>query len=696
MRERDRPQPQSISRSRRSPLPTTMPTDKQTRSNTSKPLTPALSANFRTAKSPLTPRVIGSASSSPNLSSRRDPFVRSKSPPKPDQTTTPLNGNITPRSGARKSRVGTESPLTPAQPRGTGNGQRSRASSGNETSKPTGGAMRGLGLTSPRLAASTGALPKATTSGSTPAVTSHRRLSAAKSMVEGDKDITSKFFHADEVKPIVGSPEPDDGHRFPPPKPGHFFVGSPPLPRENASGKENLDDKFFRANDLTPHVPPRRNVLPHLSTDRLNSPAATHGFRNTPPQSPNKIHKGVPPEPASPRKLQSGPVPSPPGPRTAAERPKSSSGSTATSQSAPNGHRKSISASSISSSVLRKLSNTRAQPPQPLELHPTPLVSPRIHGNSLLSPETLSPRSISLASTNTVPTSVPSETEFSEATKTPSASAPSSDPRPDQVTPGFQSQLDQAANARRERKVLDLEISNSSLLAINKTLERELRKQTGELRRYRRLSRSGRLSLAPTTRTTSEQSNFTLGTVTEFDDEDRQFSDDDDSDLDDLEDEDGSMLSNDSGSMLSPSIQSRQRARDEKRLMQDLSRHQQLLIDFQKLSQSIKRCLTCSEELIKEGNKALDYRVGIGDVKLGGRVLNDDELDEMGLVNGVEEQEARQGLLSPSITKANLDEAQLWGARPPPTIIASDVTAMPSLDELSDILDSVSAQLEEI
>jgi hypothetical protein len=53
------------------------------------------------------------------------------------------------------------------------------------------------------------------------------------------------------------------------------------------------------------------------------------------------------------------------------------------------------------------------------------------------------------------------------------------------------------ANARRERKVQDLEITNASLEAINRTLERQLRKQTAELRRYQRLSRSGRLSLGP-------------------------------------------------------------------------------------------------------------------------------------------------------------------------------------------------------
>jgi len=39
--------------------------------------------------------------------------------------------------------------------------------------------------------------------------------------------------------------------------------------------------------------------------------------------------------------------------------------------------------------------------------------------------------------------------------------------------------------------VLDLEISNSSLLAINRSLEKEIRKQKAELRRFRRMSRAG-------------------------------------------------------------------------------------------------------------------------------------------------------------------------------------------------------------
>ena len=206
--------------------------------------------------------------------------------------------------------------------------------------------------------------------------------------------------------------------------------------------------------------------------------------------------------------------------------------------------------------------------------------------------------------------------------------------------------------------MLDLEISNSSLLAINKTLEKELRKQNTELRRFRRLSRSGRLSLAPTNRSISAS---TLDTVAEGEGEDfNQSEPEDDSDLDTIDDDETDVLSNDSSSVHSPTSRTRQRARDEKRLILDLSKHQQMLLDSQKLTQSIRRCLTCTEELIRDGNKALEYKVGIGDIRLGGRVLNHEELDEKDSENSEEETQQRRGLLSPSVTLSQLEEATLW------------------------------------
>lgn len=711
MRERDQLPP----RPRRSPLPN-MLGDKHTKSNPSKPLTPALSSNFRNAKSPLTPRLVASASSSPVLSARREPFVRSRSPAKPDQVTSPLNGNITPRSGARKSRVGTESPSTPASSKTVNNGGRSRTSPGYEAPKPSGGHMSGLGITSPRLAASTNALPRLGTPTSTPVVTVHRRISAAKSMVEGDKSASSKFFHASEVRSTIGSPGLEEGLRYSPGR-SQFFVGSPPLPSTNPnqrSGEDitsrgDPDEKFFRVNDIPSHAHAKRPPLPHIPTEKLKSvPTIGQPFdtnlrpnRTSPLQSPSKAQRPFLMQPTSPQKVQSVSTPSPPPPRIHQERPKSTANTTSVSPPRGQGHRKSSSASSITSTPIRKMSGLRAHPPQPLDLRLAPAGSPSITGNNILSPDTLSPRSISLASTNTVPTSVTSDTDSSDVAKLPTVAATPSDSRIDQLNPPYQPQLDDAANARRERKVLDLEISNSSLLAINKTLERELRKQSGELRRYRRLSQSGRLSIAPTARTVSEQSTFSLGTVTELDDEDQQLSDlGEDSDLDDVDDEDGSLLSNEFGSINSPSVRSRQRARDEKRLMQDLSKHHQLLLDSQKLSQSIKRCLTCTEELIRDGNKALNYRVGIGDVQLGGRVLNDDELDERGLAEGMEEPGARQGLLSPSLAKAASNDPHLWVSSPPTIAIATGVetttesTGLASLDELTSLLESFATDLE--
>lgn len=512
-----------------------------------------------------------------------------------------------------------------------------------------------------------------------------------------DKDNSSKFFHADEAKSTVGSSRLDEGSRFPPAR-AQIFVGSSALsstvPTQvlPESAKNDLDEKFFRANDIhqTPANKPPTPVLTS-TVQGLDTRQAVNAA--SPPQSPKRGYKVS--QPSSPRKMQAGPTPSPPGPlRRTIERPKSTAGGAVTGMvDSPLIHRKSISASSATMTSENKIDGVRTQPPLPLDLGITPGLSPRLSGNNTLSPEALSPRSFSLASSNTIPTSVTSDTDSSEMIKPRSRPVSTGDVAIDQVTSPVQPQHDEASNARRERKVLDLEISNSSLLAINKTLERELRKQNGELRRYRRLSRSGRLSLA-TVRTASGQSAFSLGTVAEDDvEEAEQMSDlEDESDFDDMDDEDDSLISDGSGSLTNASARSRQRARDEKRLMQDLSRHQQLLAESQQLSSTIRRCTTMTDELIRAGNKALDYRVGIGDVKLGGRVLNDEDLDERGFATGSEEPEARQGLLSPGLAKAKLEETPFRIDDPPPALFTAQ-SGIASLEEVTALLESFSPVL---
>jgi hypothetical protein len=70
------------------------------------------------------------------------------------------------------------------------------------------------------------------------------------------------------------------------------------------------------------------------------------------------------------------------------------------------------------------------------------------------------------------------------------------------------------------------------------------------------------------------------------------------------------------------------RAGDEKRFCLDLAKHQELLVDSQKINQSLKRCLSWTEELIQEGKRALEYKVHVSDIEIGGRVLMSDELGE--------------------------------------------------------------------
>ncbi|PSR88767.1 hypothetical protein BD289DRAFT_452566 [Coniella lustricola] len=180
---------------------------------------------------------------------------------------------------------------------------------------------------------------------------------------------------------------------------------------------------------------------------------------------------------------------------------------------------------------------------------------------------------------------------------------------------------DLVANARRERKVQDLQITNASLEAINRTLERQLRKQTNELRRYKRMARAGRVSSANAAAAAASKS--ATGDAQEGSANDQALSDLSEADSDvDEEDEDAESDLSDSDSTgsapRSPSTMAtrdaRHRKRDEKRLQIDLSKHQQLLVDSQKMNQSLKRCLGWTEELIREGQRALAYQVRISEV----------------------------------------------------------------------------------
>ncbi|CAK7205253.1 hypothetical protein SEUCBS139899_008020 [Sporothrix eucalyptigena] len=246
------------------------------------------------------------------------------------------------------------------------------------------------------------------------------------------------------------------------------------------------------------------------------------------------------------------------------------------------------------------------------------------------------------------------------------------------------SQVDELVTiARRERKVQDLEITNASLEAINRSLERQLRKQKAELRQFRRLSRSGRLSLAPlsvegSAPGTAPGSRIASSSTVEgpIQDMDRLLGEDESFDFDDYDsDMENSFEEYDRDSNSDPDLDLdnenlTRRKREERRLQLDLAQHRQMLVDSQKINQSIKRCMNWTEALIQEGTKALAFQVRVSEVQLGGRVLAADEVEEREEQRRhsqhLEESERSAQLLEQ--TQALLDEhSELGGERSDPT-----------------------------
>lgn len=192
-----------------------------------------------------------------------------------------------------------------------------------------------------------------------------------------------------------------------------------------------------------------------------------------------------------------------------------------------------------------------------------------------------------------------------------------------------------------------MEISNTSLLAINKTLERQMRKQTAELRRYRRLSRTGRLASLSSGGKKRKKGKKLLGQLSDGDDEEvsdsQSASGESASDVDGEEeseeengyspDEDGDDGKEDgeekAGGTIAVGLEEKKdKVPEGGRLDLDLSKHQALLEASAKMNVSLKRCQYITEQLIKEGKKALEYKVQPSDVHLGGRVLTGDNDEE--------------------------------------------------------------------
>lgn len=534
------------------------------------------------------------------------------------------NGNITPRSSARVARVESAT-SSPAQGGDTPSATRPKTIATTRNGNAT-----GLGIANAEQSRARENSPKSLVSDNgaaarvqSPLVRSPRLMNQAPSSPPQDPD--TRFFHASDApkqqEPAPKKPEPK--------KPAAFFYADgqqeaqlKPLPdspvlsaisEQRSTGPWIRSESVPNASKSPPILSPGLSSLSNSSP--FFAPAAGQATNHRPP-SPSKENIHLSYRKGASQIFGTRPVPSPRStasstdiPATIAER----GGSNDPAASSLSCHHKSPSLSSIDSgnslpSRQRSATLVDTEPsPSPLAQEIKAATIPRVGkppndlptiDTSLESPGLFSPPESSLGPLS--PTKSVSEL---------------------------------AADARRERKVLDLEISNSSLLAINTSLEREVRRQKAELKRFRRLSRSGRFSFAPGDWPTRPSDGLSaVGEEDEDEDGENMFGPASGlSELyDDMSDDEESLAS--SSEPMSPSAESRREndrlAKDEKRLRVDLEKHKELLVQSQAMNQSLKRCMYATEEMIREGKKALDYHVRVSDVKLGGRVLSSHEDDE--------------------------------------------------------------------
>ncbi|KAN0072709.1 hypothetical protein V8E54_008823 [Elaphomyces granulatus] len=572
----------------------TMNTDKQSTGASIKPFTPVLNTALRTNKNayPLTPKLAGAAGhQSPRRPTQIAP-TSSNSSKKPGSVAGPLflSANVTPRSGSRSSRR--EATLSPAETTTpTPNGvqhilQASRAS-------PSPAAYR-----AERSPTHGGGRPVLSRTATAKSVTSdiqdgQAAISRPGSSCGSAAD-SPMFFRVDNARSPASSHDPEIRPRsFVKPSPSSSsspsFVYADGTAEENSQTEDSngpaLDPKRCSTGAGRPFIVSKlHSVVP----SRLKSPQQSDS------ESCLAVDVGTHPNPHVKDRPPSRPPPS-----------------------APSNNR---------SDYSRKSSPIRHYLPhrKSCSLDSSPKTTPAqaVRRAIPITPPSFLPPDVVNGLAGAVPNLSPTIGSHS-----PSDLADSQPPCPLALSPiridGTPQHGDELAiNARTERKVLDLEISNSSLLAINRALERELRKQNAELRRYRRLSRSGQPSMTASLRSVSGGN---LSVVSETDgglsERSSLHSPDD---LSDVSDNDSSFVGD---GTQSPS-DVHYRAGDEKRFCLDLAKHQELLVDSQKINQSLKRCLSWTEELIQEGRRALEYKVHVSDIEIGGRVLMSDELGE--------------------------------------------------------------------
>lgn len=164
----------------------------------------------------------------------------------------------------------------------------------------------------------------------------------------------------------------------------------------------------------------------------------------------------------------------------------------------------------------------------------------------------------------------------------------------------------QVKQARSDRKIMDLEISNASLMSVNKYLEKKLRSQAKDIQ-YLKISSKNDVS----------------GQIPEFDT---------DSDTGNSENEDEDMIPSEEVSMdsIMHSPSELEFAEKTKLIEERMQSHINFLESSEKVNKMMLNCLLISGSLLQQASESLEYEVNPSDVKFGLQVARNTFIHDSG------------------------------------------------------------------
>lgn len=173
----------------------------------------------------------------------------------------------------------------------------------------------------------------------------------------------------------------------------------------------------------------------------------------------------------------------------------------------------------------------------------------------------------------------------------------------------------QVKQARSDRKIMDLEISNASLMAVNKYLEKRLRSQAKDIQ-YLKVSNND-----PTSSTTTKIPGFDSDSEDEESEDGRENSDKEENTND--KELDNSLERNRSPAELDL-------AEKTKLIEQRMQSHIKFLESSEKVNKIMRNCLLITDSLIEQGNKSLKFEVDPLDLTTSLQISNHSFITDSG------------------------------------------------------------------